>query len=395
MKTLFIDCSMGAAGDMLTSALLELFDNKEEILNELNSLGLPDTEYRAQSAQSCGIVGTRIRVIVKGMEEGHSHHDEHTKSHAHHSLEDIKNIIHSTNADDSVKEKAVEVYTLLAEAESKVHGVEIDNIHFHEVGTLDAIADILAFCYLFGKLKVDYVVASPVNVGKGTVKCAHGILPVPAPATAELLKGVPIYSREDTDGEMCTPTGAALLKAFADTFSDLPKVSTEKIGYGMGTKDFGIANCVRMLLCESDDETVVEISFNVDDMTAEEIAFGAQELLNSGVKEVFTQAVTMKKGRLGTLITVLCVPEEKEQTVKLIFKHFSTIGLREALCKRYTMNRSIVEVETKLGTVRRKDCEGYGQTKSKYEYDDLARIAREQNLSIREVKEQLENGETK
>ena len=270
-KTLFIDCSMGAAGDMLCAALLELFDAPREVLNELNGLGIPHTVYEIENTEKCGIYGTKLCVKVAGQEESEGEHAPHT----HFGLNDIVSVINGTNAPERVKEKALGVYRLLAEAESQVHRTQVEHIHFHELGTLDAVADILAFCYLIEKTGVERICASAVHVGKGTVHCAHGVLPVPAPATALLLKDIPIYSGS-VQGELCTPTGAALLKTFVDTFGDMPQMRVQKIGYGMGTKDFETANCIRMFLGESEDtyETILQLHFNVDDMTAEEIAFG-------------------------------------------------------------------------------------------------------------------------
>lgn len=396
MRTLYLDCGMGAAGDMLSAALFELIEDREATLNELNAFGIPHVEYAAETVTKCGIRGTKMRVLIKGHEEGDHHHDhehEHHHEHHHHEHSDmagITAIIRAAKVSEAVKEKALAVYRLIAEAESEVHGTTVSEIHFHEVGTLDAIADILAFCYLLDKLRVDRVIASPVNVGKGTVKCAHGVLPVPAPATALLLRGIPIYSNE-IESELCTPTGAALLKAFVDEFAALPEMTANAIGYGMGAKDFARANCLRAMLGESE-ERAVEISFNVDDMTAEEIAFGMDEIRSSGVKDVFAAPAAMKKNRLGTLVTVLCAPEDKEKVLSLIFRHFSTIGVRETLCRRYTMKRSVSTIETKFGTVRKKESEGYGYRKSKYEYDDLAKIAKETGRGIREILKELENG---
>ncbi len=389
MKTLFIDGSMGAAGDMLSAALLELTENRENALKELNALGLPHMEYVAETVKKCGIAGTKLHVMVKGTEEGAP--SAHAAGHHHHTLSDIEHIIDGSNAPEAVKAEAVSVYQLLAQAEGAVHQTEISNIHFHEVGTLDAVADILAFCYLIHRLGVEYVTASPVNVGKGSVRCAHGFLPVPAPATAELLKDVPIYSGE-IESELCTPTGAALLKHFVNRFADLPLMTAEKIGYGMGTKDFERANCVRMLLGESElpTESVTEFRFNVDDMTAEEIAFGTEELLNAGALEVFTTAVGMKKSRPGTLVTVLCDEEKESAIAAAIFRHFSTIGIRKTACARYVMNRTVTEAATSLGTVRKKVSSGFGQEKQKYEFDDLAKLAKEKGCSLREIKAIIE-----
>lgn len=389
-KTLFIDCSMGAAGDMLCAALLELFDAPQAVLQELNGLGIPHTVYEIQSTEKCGIYGTKLCVKVAGQEEIAGEHTPHT----HFGLNDIVSVINGTNAPARVKEKALGVYRLLAEAESQVHRTQVEHIHFHELGTLDAVADILAFCYLLDKAGAEQIRASAVNVGKGTVRCAHGVLPVPAPATALLLKEVPIYSGS-VQGELCTPTGAALLKTFVDTFGDMPQMRVQKIGYGMGTKDFETANCIRMFLGESEDthETILHMHFNVDDMTAEEIAFGTEELMHVGARDVFCVPLTAKKSRPGTLINVLCMPEQRETMLALIFKHFSTLGVRESVCKRYVLAREIVPVETPFGIIHRKDAVGFGVKKSKYEYEDLARVAREKECSIGDVKKALGNEE--
>ncbi|MBQ3431354.1 MAG: nickel pincer cofactor biosynthesis protein LarC [Clostridia bacterium] len=389
-KTLFIDCSMGAAGDMLCAALLELFDAPQAVLEELNGLGIPHTVYEIQNTEKCGIYGTKLCVKVAGQEETAGKHTPHT----HFGLNDIVSVINGTNAPARVKEKALGVYRLLAEAESRVHRTQVEHIHFHELGTLDAVADILAFCYLLDKAGVEQIRASAVNVGKGTVRCAHGVLPVPAPATALLLKEVPIYSGS-VEGELCTPTGAALLKTFVDTFGDMPQMRVQKIGYGMGTKDFETANCIRMFLGESEDthETILHMHFNVDDMTAEEIAFGMEELMHAGARDVFFVPVTAKKSRPGTLVNVLCMPEQRETMLALIFKHFSTLGVRESVCQRYVLAREIVPVDTPFGVIHRKDAAGFGVKKSKYEYEDLARVAREKECSIGDVKKALGNEE--
>lgn len=389
-KTLFIDCSMGAAGDMLCAALLELFDAPQAVLKELNGLGIPHTVYEIQNTEKCGIYGTKLCVKVAGQEETAGEHAPHT----HFGLNDIVSVINGTNAPERVKEKSLGVYRLLAEAESRVHRTQVEHIHFHELGTLDAVADILAFCYLLDKAGAEQIRASAVNVGKGTVRCAHGVLPVPAPATALLLKDVPIYSGS-VQGELCTPTGAALLKTFVDTFGDMPQMRVQKIGYGMGTKDFETANCIRMFLGESEDthETILHMHFNVDDMTAEEIAFGMEELMHAGARDVFFVPVTAKKSRPGTLVNVLCMPEQRETMLALIFKHFSTLGVRESVCQRYMLAREIVPVETPFGVIHRKDATGFGVKKSKYEYEDLARVAREKECSIGDVKKALGNEE--
>ncbi len=256
MKSLYIDCSMGAAGDMIMASLYELLDDRDAFVQRMNALGIPGTYIIPEKkASNVGIVGTNMKVIVNGEEEGSDHHSpshsrEHAHSHAHRGIKDIKDIIKGFALPDKVKEAAVNVFCIISEAESIVHGKPIDNIHFHEVGTYDAVADVTGSCLLMHMLGYPDVTASPVHVGRGTVKCAHGILPVPAPATALILQGVPIYGGE-VEGELCTPTGAALLKYFVKDWSALPPMSIEKIGYGIGTKEFKCANFLRSILGEA------------------------------------------------------------------------------------------------------------------------------------------------
>lgn len=412
MKTLYLDCGMGAAGDMLTAALLELLPGQEEILEELNELGIPGVQTVAEAVSKCGIGGTHISVKVHGEEEseaghGHTHgHDEghghihgheeghsHTHHHHHSGMHEIGHIVEGLAVSEQVKRDILAVFNLIAEAESHVHGVPVTEIHFHEVGTMDAVADIAAVCVLMDRLAPDQVIVSPVHVGSGQVNCAHGILPVPAPATAYILRDVPIYGGE-IRGELCTPTGAALLKHFADRFGAMPVMRTTAIGYGMGKKDFPAANCVRALLGETENvgDTVAELCCNVDDMTAEAIGFATETFLAAGALEVYTTPVGMKKSRPGIVLNVMCRESMKDEMVRLIFRHTTTIGIRESISRRYTLERSIENVQTQYGEIRRKVCHGYGVTREKYEYEDLARIARQEGMSVGEVQAVLQRG---
>lgn len=258
MKTLYLDCGMGAAGDMLTAALIELLPDTDAFVDELNRVGIPHVVFAKTLLQKCGVTGTHIAVRVDGADEEsvlqhrHEHHGEHAHSHAHSTLHAIEHIVGNLAVSDKVKADVLAVYRLIAEAESHVHNRPVDEIHFHEVGTLDAVADVTAVCLLMERLAPDAVIATPINVGSGTVRCAHGILPVPAPATAYLLRGMPIFSGE-VSGELCTPTGAALLKHFVTSFGKLPVMRVEAIGSGMGTRDFPVANCVRAMLGQTED----------------------------------------------------------------------------------------------------------------------------------------------
>ncbi len=458
MKILYLNCSMGASGDMLAAALTELLPDPEEFLAEINSLKIPGVKIEMEPAVKCGIAGTHITVSVEGKQEnealsGHSHEDDHIHPHErehnnpyyhehnhlnpnnlennnflssefndnpiqihthHHSgMTEISHIVNDFNLPENVKQDILTVFGLIAEAESAVHGTPVPEIHFHEVGTMDAIVDVTAVCMLMNKIAADEVIVSPIHVGSGQVRCAHGILPVPAPATAYILKNIPIYGGK-IDGELCTPTGAALLRHFATKFGDMPVMKTNAIGYGMGTKDFEAANCLRAMLgetvktgktkttgcsrtlpgevCEAENRSniVLELSCNVDDMTAEAIGFAMKRLLEGGALEVYTVPIVMKKSRPGTLIRVMCQEDKREEMITLLFLHTTTIGIRETITHRYILKREIETFNTPYGSVRRKNSTGYNITRSKWEYDDLARIAKEKNTSFENARQLVE-----
>lgn len=407
MRILYFDCGMGAAGDMLTAALLELLPNQEAFLEKLNEVGLPGIHVTASKTVKCGIGGTHVSVKVHGEEEtsdmhGHSHHyndehschHEHEHHHDHHSFKDIEDIVKGLNIPEKVKEDILAVYRKIAQAESHVHGVPVTDIHFHEVGTMDALADVTAVCMLMDELHPGQVIASPIHVGSGQVRCAHGILPVPAPATAHILKQVPIYGG-NIKGELCTPTGAALLTHFVTQFGEMPIMKTQAIGYGMGSKDFEAANCVRVLLGERDTsgDTIVKLSCNLDDMTPEAIGFAKEQLLSGGALDVYTVSIEMKKSRPGVLLEVLCREEDEERLIKLLFMHTTTLGIRQSVHHRYTLSRTTETIMTPFGPVRKKVASGYGVTRSKFEYEDVARIAKEQNVSLEEVLQRIHKQE--
>lgn len=488
MKTLYIECAMGAAGDMLTAALLELMPDKEAALAKLNAMGIPGVAFEAEPSEKCGITGTHMRVLIHGEEEGavpcghthaqedhhehnhahahhhehdhvhehhhehdhhvhthahahvqedahchdsdahdHAHHHEHdAHHHAHHGMAEIRSLIAGLAVSETVKEKALAVYQSIAAAESKVHGAEVDQIHFHEVGTMDAVADVTAVCLLMELLAPEQVIVSPIHVGSGTVLCAHGRLPVPAPATALILEGMPIYGGS-VQGELCTPTGAALLKTFVDSFGPMPPMTVAKTGYGMGTKDFEQANCLRAMLGASfpmngtgskmqtgqdaegentgsrgaagkDTETenpaghegrITEISCNLDDMTGEDIAFAAERILQAGALDVFTESIYMKKGRPAVKLTVLARPEDEERLAGEIFRHTSTIGVRIHTDRRYELARRSEQRKTPLGTIEVKISEGFGVRKEKIEFASLKEIAETSGKRLAEVRAAL------
>lgn len=450
MKTVYLDCGMGAAGDMLMAALLELCPNQEDALRALNALGIPGVEFRAEKSEKCGIVGTHMCVLIHGEEEGaaeeagnrqgredrcgdevmhshghevmHDHGDEvmhshecevihehnhgtthsYADGHAHHhaGMAEIRELILGLNASEKVKQDALAVYQLIAEAESQVHGKTVEEIHFHEVGTLDAVADVSGVCMLMEKLDVERVFASAVHVGCGQVRCAHGILPVPAPATAYLLQGIPVYGGR-IQGELCTPTGAALLKYFAKQFGTLPPMAIEKIGYGMGKKDFEAANCVRAMSGYLENvyqenlagmDAIVELRCNLDDMSGEEIGFAIEKLFEEGALEVYTVGIGMKKSRTGVLFVCLCKASDSCRMEELIFCHTTTLGIRRIWCERSVLSRRFEQVETPWGIVRKKLSYFPGRKevlREKLEYEDLAGIAQQTGMSIAEIRRRI------
>lgn len=399
MKTLYLDCGMGAAGDMLSAALLELHPEPEQFVKRLNRLGIPKVEFQAEPAVKCGITGTHMTVKVDGMEEVSTdyheeahhyehHYGEHIHHHDHHNMQSITAIVGKLDIPEEVKKDILAVYDLIAQAESHVHGRPVDEIHFHEVGSMDAVADVTAVCLLMHELKPERVVASPVHVGSGHVHCAHGILPVPAPATAWILQDIPTYGGK-VRGELCTPTGAALLKYFVQEFGSQPSMRVEGIGYGCGQKEFEVANCVRAMCGETADnqDYIVELRCNLDDMTPEAVGFAMEELFAAGALDVYTTAVGMKKNRPGILLTCMCKEKQREEMIRLLFLHTTTLGVRESVCNRYTLKRTMKTETTVYGNVRIKEVSGWGIKRQKAECEDLARIAREQEMPIAQVRE--------
>ena len=460
MKTLYLECNMGAAGDMLMAALYELLDDQPAFLQKMQELGLHGVQVTAEPAKTCGIAGTHMRVTVHGEEEHepdahehdhhhdhhhddheHEHEHEHEQEHHHHHHDDhdhehhhdhhhgdhdhhhdhhhddhdhehhhhhddhehkhhhehehghhhhhatpghIAAVIDGLNLPDAVKQHARAVYDAIAQAEAKAHGCPVGDVHYHEVGALDAVADVTGVCYAMYLLGVDRVVVSPIHVGSGTVRCAHGVMPVPAPATANLLAGVPVYGGS-VQGELCTPTGAALLTHFADAFEKMPVMRTQKVGIGIGTKQFEEqANCVRAFLGETEAQTngtITELVCNLDDMTAEALALACEQLLAAGALDVYTVPGTMKKGRAGQVLTVLCEDKDTAHMAEQVLALTTTNGLRVRRCEKYFLQPSAREVSTAWGKVRVKVAEGFGITHVKPEFEDVAAIARKNGLS--------------
>ena len=373
MKTLYLECTMGAAGDMLTAALLEIVPDRAAALARINALGIPGVHVHADPATVCGLVGTRVDVHIHGHVEGEHHH------HHHASRADVATQIAALNASDAVKAHVQAVYDLIADAESKAHGRPVSEIHFHEVGMADALSDIASVALLLEMLGPDRVVASRPEAGGGFVQCAHGTLPVPAPATAHILTGVP-YTSGAANCELLTPTGAALLVHFADAFGPMPPLAVERTGLGLGHREVpGRLNGVRAFLGEEAGGTrscasatgpngrIAELRANIDDMTGEDLAFACDRLRAAGALDVSLAPLTMKKGRPGHLLIVLAPPEQADALAAAILCETSTFGVRRVDCARYELAREI-----QPGDIRVKVGRGYGVEKSKPEFADRA-----------------------
>lgn len=403
MKTLYLECNMGASGDMIMAALLDLYEKPQEFIDFMNGLGIPGAQLTLEEVQKNGVRGSSVHVLIHGAEEqcggadtsvqpenphnGHPHHGPHPSR----SREDIHALISSLALSEKVKWDAVKVYDLIAQAEAEVHGEPVNEIHFHEVGALDAIVDVVGCCQLMSLLAPNVAFASPICVGSGEIHCAHGVLPVPAPATALLLRGVPIYAGE-IHGELCTPTGAALLKYFVSSFESMPELSVDKIGYGMGQKDFSTVNCLRAFLGESgaQKEDVVEISCNLDDMTGESIAFAVGRLMESGALDAFVIPITMKKGRPAQMLTCLCRPSQEDFFARMILTETTTLGVRFKTCRRMVLSSRNFDVDTPYGMIRWKTSSGYGIEKGKSEYEDVRKAADKYHVPFDRVRRAAE-----
>jgi len=390
MKLLYFDLPMGAAGDMISAALFDVIDNKEIALNKLSSLAsaLPGIKFSVEESKRGSISGKHFNVTVNGQEEFapgderiiQEHENARKKrphrKHSEMGLKQIEEIVSKLPLSDGVKSAVNEVYSLITEAESKVHGESAELVHFHELGALDAVFDVAAACLLIEMIAPDMVVCSPINMGGGNVRTAHGLLPVPAPATALLLTDVPTYMDAELKLELCTPTGAALIKRFADGFGVQPRMVVKNVGYGMGTRDvLGRSNCVRVFLGEysagnahSPNDEIVELECNIDDMTGEQLGRAAEKLRSAGALDVSFIPITAKKNRPGYIVSLICKTNEEEKFASLMLKYTSTFGVRGTRKFRYILER---EFTKRADGVVLKHGWGYGVDKIKEEFDTL------------------------
>jgi len=383
MKILYIDCFSGISGDMCLGALVDAGADSRRLEGDLKKLPLSGWEMQVAPKNSHGITGTKVDILVR----------EDTQPHRHYS--DIRDLVHGSPLPERVRETALSIFQRLAEAEGKVHGVSPHHVHFHEVGGVDSIIDIVGTSLALYYLEVDRIICSPVPPGRGTVRCRHGILPVPAPATARLLMGVPLRGL-DVEGELVTPTGAAIATTVAESFGSLPSMKVNAVGYGFGSKDFGIPNFLRVFLGEdpggtasNNTDTVVVLETNIDDMNPEFFGHIMEKLMDKGALDAFITPAYMKKNRPGQIITVLGHPRDRDILTDILFQETSTLGIRWREERRTVLGRRIEEVATPYGMVRIKYALSSDGTplRAAPEYEDCKKIAREKNLPVRVVHE--------
>ena len=392
MKTAYLDCSSGVSGDMFLGALLDAGLPAERLRAELRKIPLGDYEFKQSHVLRAGLAGTRVEIVVP---------EKQPERH----LRDIEQLIEGSALTKTAKERAIEVFGRIAEAEGKLHDKPAAKVHFHEVGAVDAIIDVAGACAGLELLEVSELVSSPLNVGGGRVEAAHGSLPVPAPATAELLRDIPIYS-SGVDAELVTPTGAALVATLARSFGPLPPMKVERIGYGAGARDLrGHPNLLRLFLgqrielgsresgvgsraanSDAGEEIVSVLEANVDDMSPQLYGYLVERALAAGALDVTCSSIQMKKNRPGLEVSILCPPERSDALAQLLFDETTTIGLRIYEARRKVLDRELVTVETRYGAVRVKVARRDGRVVNVApEYEDCQRLAAEKSVPLKEV----------
>ena len=381
MKIGYFDCFSGISGDMCLGALVDVGVPLETIREGLGRLPLSGYALRTEKVSRAGIAATQVKIVLNPSE-----------SPAHRGLKDVLEIIRAGNLPEGAERKACDVFRALAEAEARVHGTDPDSVHFHEVGAVDAICDIVGTVIGLNFLGLDEVLFSTVSLGGGTVSTAHGALPVPAPATAELLRGLPTRGGP-VEFELATPTGAALLRSLGRPSPHWPDMCIEQIGYGAGARDAAeIPNVLRLAVgdtasgtqTESDHVWVLEV--NLDDMTGEQVGFCTETLLNAGALDAYTTPIQMKKGRPGVKLTILCAPDGLSTMEEALWRHTTTLGIRRTLWQRSKLRRRIETVHTQWGEVRIKLAYlGDELVRCEPEYEDCRRIAESANLPLSEV----------
>ncbi len=424
MRVLYFDCFSGISGDMVLGALIDLGIDEQEFKRELAKLNLSGYDLVIKKKVKNSIAVTDVEVILKENEDDrhehcqyeehhephrhnhkhdhkhdhvhghdHSHTHAHSRDHDHNArnLKDIEMLIDASDLKSNVKEFSKKVFTEIAMAEAKVHNKSIDEVHFHEVGAIDSIVDIVGAAICLDMLEIDRVYSSPLHDGTGFIECKHGRLPVPVPAVLEMLSGGNIpYITEDINTELITPTGIGIIKCLADSFGSIPAIKVNKVGYGSGKRDTGRLNALRCIfgtMAETNDikDEIVVLETNIDDMSAEMLGFVMDKLFELGALDVFYTPVYMKKNRPAVLLTVLCEKDSEQVIVDAILKETSTLGIRKTISQRYKMDREIVKVNTEFGEIRVKVSSIGDFRKFAPEYEDCRKIAISREIPLWKV----------
>jgi uncharacterized protein (TIGR00299 family) protein len=370
MKIAYFDCFSGISGNMILGALVDAGVSPSYLKEELKKINISNYSIKVSSVRRGVISAKYFEVCSK-------------KNKKEISLKNILRIIKESKLEDEIKRDAEKIYLKIAEAEAKIHGEKIENIHFHEIGAIDTIVDIVGTLLGIKKLGIEKIYSSPLNLGKGKIECSHGILPVPAPATLEILKGIPVYS-DEIEKELTTPTGAAIISTIASEFSSFPLMKIEKIGYGAGTQNHNFPNVLRIIIGEKEEyreENLVVLETNIDDMNPEIYEYVIEKLLKEGALDVYLTQILMKKTRPAVLLTVICEKESLEKMIRILFQETTTLGIRINNVRRIKLQREIFDLNTEFGKIKIK----ISEKGIKPEYEDCKKIAKKKNIPLREI----------
>ena len=391
MKVLYFDCSSGISGNMTLGALLEIVQDEEYFLSEIKKLNVDGYKIEISKKVKNGITGTYVDVILEH-EHHHDHsHEDHHHEHHHHehrNLFDVNKIIDESNLEEEVKDLAKRIFIRVAKAESKVHGLPLEEVHFHEVGALDSIVDIVGTAILINKINPDKIISSTVNDGHGFIECAHGLMSVPVPATSEIFASSKVnFKQIDIDTELVTPTGAAIIAELAEEFTTLPNIKINKLGWGTGSKDLKIPNVLKVYYGDIEEQKgkLVVMETNIDDCTGEILGYTMDKLFVNGALDVFYTPIFMKKNRPAYRLTVVCKEEKREILQNIIFKETTTIGIRYRMEERTELPRTEVEIETKYGKIKGKEVTIDGDTYTYPEYESMKDLAEKNNIPLKEL----------
>ena len=405
MKTLYFDCSSGISGNMTLAALIEIIGDENYLVEQLKKLHIDGYTIDISKKVKNGITGTHVDVILAHQHE-HSHvheehdhhhhehiHEEHTHEHEHHhhehrNLQDVCEIIDNSDIDEESKDLAKRIFMRVAKAESKVHNKPLDEVHFHEVGAIDSIVDIVGTAILINKIHPDKIISSVVNDGHGFIECAHGTMAVPVPATSEIFANSDVEFRQiDIDTELVTPTGAAIIAELSSEFTTLPAMKIKKIGWGAGTKDLKIPNVLKVYYGEMQEQNqkIVVMETNIDDCSGEILGYTEDLLFQNGALDVFYTPIFMKKNRPAYRLTVVCKEPDIQKLQNIIFKETTTIGIRYRYEYRTELEREPITINTKYGTLQAKKVVNNGETYIYPEYESVKELAEKNHIPLKEI----------